>query len=499
MADGGLELEDELSFLRAVVRVGDMADTVLEDCLEKGLGLAAGLDVFLARANQLLYGQGAMVQLEGRERPVLTRVVGSFPVAPEEAAKVRGTARLPNGLALFSAPMSIGKVPLGTFSVVAKGPFSEGGASVLRLVQVMAERLDNTVLAFLALSDGRNVLDRLDELDGQTLLRPKARFGKYELVQPLGTGGMAQLLVARTWGPEGLGKLVALKRILPHLAGDAGMVEQFLDEARVALRLSHPNLVNVFDFGELGGTHYIAMELVRGVDLDQLIQSPAGPLMAPVAVGILAQALKGLHAAHEVLGEDGVAMGLVHRDLSPHNLMIGFDGRVKVLDFGVAKVRRQRTQTQPGIVKGKPLYMSPEQAVGDPLDRRSDVFAMGLILYETMTGQRPFDRGVEFRTMEAIVSDPVSRPKEISLRLWHVLERALAKNREDRFPTAEAMANALLEVDEPGDEEALGRLVRVYFQEQLALVGKWEQGIAGEAVLPPTVAELPTRITAKSS
>jgi len=172
---------------------------------------------------------------------------------------------------------------------------------------------------------------------------------------------------------------------------------------------------------------------------------------------------------------------------------------VKVLDFGVAKVRRQRTQTQPGIVKGKPLYMSPEQAVGDPLDRRSDVFAMGLILYETMTGQRPFDRGVEFRTMEAIVSDPVSRPKEISLRLWHVLERALAKNREDRFPTAEAMANALLEVDEPGDEEALGRLVRVYFQEQLALVGKWEQGIAGEAVLPPTVAELPTRITAKSS
>ncbi|HLT29954.1 MAG TPA: serine/threonine-protein kinase [Myxococcaceae bacterium] len=494
MAEQQLKLEDEISFLRAMVRVGDMADTVLEDCLEKGLGLAAALDVFLSRANQLLFAEGSVVQLTGRERPVLTRVVGNFPMSVEEAVSIRGTARLDNGRTLFTAPMTIGKVPLGTFGVVGKGPYSEGGASVLRLVQVMAERLDNTVLAFLALSDGRSVLDRLDELDGETLLRPKARFGKYELVQPMGTGGMAQLLVARTWGPEGLGKLVALKRILPHLASDTGMVEQFLDEARVALRLSHPNLVSVYDFGELGGTHYIAMELVRGVDLDQLIQSPAGPLMAPVAIGILVQALAGLHDAHETLGEDGISLGLVHRDLSPHNLMISFDGRVKVLDFGVAKVRRQRTQTQPGIVKGKPLYMSPEQAVGDPLDRRSDVFAMGLILYEAMTGQRPFDRGPEFRTMEAIVSDPVSRPEEISPALWRVIARALEKDREDRFPTAEAMAKALLEIEEPADAETLGRLVRVYFPDHWELVQGWEQGRAGA---PIHLHDLPTRIQAK--
>ncbi|MCI0571925.1 MAG: serine/threonine protein kinase [Myxococcaceae bacterium] len=476
--------DDELSLLRALVRVGEMADAVLEDCLTRSLGLAAALDVYLAEGARLLGAEGAFVQLHGREKPVLERVHGAFPLTVAEAASVRGVAPTGDGRTLFVARLEMGQVALGSFGLVLEGDFAGGTDTVLRLVQAMADRLDGTVLALLALSEGRSVLDRLDELDADTLVRPRARFGKYELVAPLGTGGMAQVLVARTWGPEGLGKLVALKRILPHLSHDAAMVEQFLDEARVALRLAHPNLVSVHDFGELGGTHYIAMELVRGVDLDMLIQSPLGPLMAPVAAGVLAQALAGLHAAHEVRGEDGALLHLVHRDLSPHNLMVGFDGQVKLLDFGVAKARRQRTVTVPGIVKGKPLYMSPEQALGERVDRRSDLFAMGLILHEAMTGRRPFDRGAEMATMEAIVEEPVARPKEISLPLWEVASRALEKDPARRYATAEEMARALLEVVEPIGEGELGPLVSFYFPRELKAVGSWERQ-AGEA--PATV------------
>lgn len=482
-----LSLDDELSLLRALVRVGAMADAVLEDCLSKSLGLAAALDVYLAEGARLLGAQGGFVQLHGRDRPVLERVHGAFPMAVGEAASLHGAAPAGPGRTVFVARLALGQVPLGAFGLVLEGDFPHGTATLLRLVQAMAERLDGTVLALLALSEGRSVLDRLDELDAQALVRPRARFGKYELIAPLGTGGMAQVLVARTWGPEGLGKLVALKRILPHLTDDTAMVEQFLDEARVALRLAHPNLVSVYDFGELAGTHYIAMELVRGVDLDRLIQSALGPLMPPVAAGIVAQVLAGLHAAHEVRGEDGALLHLVHRDLSPHNLMVGFDGRAKILDFGVAKARRQRTVTVPGIVKGKPLYMSPEQALGERVDRRSDLFAMGLILYEALTGQRPFDRGAELANMEAIVEEPVTRPRQVSLALWEVLARALEKDPARRFSTAEEMSRALLEVVEPIGEGELGRLVSFYFPGEFAEVGRWERP-AGEA---PTTVSMP--------
>lgn len=481
-----LSLDDELSLLRARVRVGQMADAVLEDCLSKSLPLAAALDVYLAESARLLGAQGAFVQLHGRDKPVLERVHGAFPFSVAEAARLPGPTPDGTGSTLFVARLALGQVQLGAFGLVLHGDLPNGPSLVMELVQAMADRLDGTVLALLALSEGRSVLDRLDELDAQTLARPKARFGKFELVSPLGTGGMAQVLVARTWGPEGLGKLVALKRILPHLAEDTAMVEQFLDEARVALRLSHPNLVSVYDFGSLAGTHYIAMELVRGVDLDRLIVSPLGPLMPPVAVGILAQALQGLHAAHEVRGEDGALLHLVHRDLSPHNLMVGFDGRVKILDFGVAKARRQRTVTVPGIVKGKPLYMSPEQALGEKVDRRSDLFAMGLILYEALTGKRPFDRGQEMATMEAIVEEPLARPREVSLALWEVLSRALDKSPGQRYATAEEMAGALLEVVEPIGEGELGRLVSFYFPQDLEEVASWERPAEAEAA-PATV------------
>jgi serine/threonine-protein kinase len=207
-----------------------------------------------------------------------------------------------------------------------------------------------------------------------------------------------------------------------------------------------------------------------------------------------------LHAAHLARGEDGHPLQLVHRDLSPHNLMVGFDGRVKVLDFGVAKARAQRTVTLPGIVKGKPLYMSPEQARGQCLDARSDLFAMGLILYEALTGTRAFDRGEELDSMHAICLDRLARPEGMSLGLWEVLDKALAKKPEQRFAHALQMAEALLRVCPPAREGDVGQLMATHFPERLHGFERLERVHLGSGKLsgPPTGARPPVRGDAKS-
>jgi serine/threonine-protein kinase len=352
--------------------------------------------------------------------------------------------------------------------MVVEGSFEDGGRLVMKLVEAIGEQLDTAVLGFLALSEGRDVLARLDELAApeEDAVAARGRIGRYQVVSTLGTGGMAQVLVARTTGPEGLGRLVALKRILPHLATEPLMVQQFLDEARIGLRLSHPNLVTVYDFGEAQGAYYLAMELVRGVDFHRLIQSGRGGLPPAIVSAVVIQALQGLHSAHTLQGEDGAPLGLVHRDLSPHNLMVGFDGRVKVLDFGVAKARAQRTVTLPGVVKGKALYMSPEQALGRKLDARSDLFSLGLILYEGLTGTRAFDRGSEVASMEAIVEEPLSRPEGVPLPLWDVVSTALAKKPAERFQDAREMAEHLAEACPPARDVELARLASTRFAER---------------------------------
>jgi serine/threonine-protein kinase len=232
------------------------------------------------------------------------------------------------------------------------------------------------------------------------------------------------------------------------------------------------------------------MELVRGVDFDDFIHSKAGPLHLRVVSGVLCQALAGLQAAHEVRGEDGSAMNLVHRDLSPHNLMVGFDGRVKILDFGVAKAKSQVSVTMPGLVKGKPLYMSPEQATASALDRRSDLFAMGLILYEAITGKRPFARDNDAATMNALVREPVPYDEKIPAPIWELLQRALAKEPTDRFADANEMLEALRRRVEPLSEADLGKLISVHFPERLRAVTQWERLNHAEA----NVHEEPTRV-----
>lgn len=460
-------LEVEVAFLRGLVSVHRMADDILEDCLERGLDLDTALDIFLTQCARMVHASAGFVSLNGTRGPVLTRVLGELGLDVFEAAGWKGPRQLSDGRMLFCARLTLGRLDFGALGLVVEGRFEDGGKLVMKLVEAIGEQLDSAVLGFLALGDGLQVLERLDELSlDEDVVATRGRIGRYEVVSPLGSGGMAQVLVARARGPEGLGRLVALKRMLPHLTAEPAMVEQFLDEARIALRLSHPNLVTVHDFGEAHGTYYIAMELVRGADLHRLLRAN-GPLPPPLAVAVVVQGLQGLHAAHTARGEDGRPLQLVHRDLSPHNLMVGFDGRVKVLDFGVAKARAQRTVTLPGIVKGKPLYMSPEQARGQRLDARSDLFSMGLLLYEALAGTRAFDKGSEMASMEAICFEPVTRNERIPAPLWKVLETALAKAPGARFRDAEEMAEALAAACAPAREAELGRLVSERFPEKL--------------------------------
>ncbi|HLL03893.1 MAG TPA: serine/threonine-protein kinase [Myxococcaceae bacterium] len=470
----------ELAFLRGLTSVHRMADDIIEDCFERGLDLDTGLDVFLTQCARMVHAVAGFVSVRGTRGPVITRVLGDLGADPFEAAKWSGPKRLPDGRMLFCTQLTLGRLNLGGLGLVVEGSFEDGGSLVMKLVEAIGEQLDTAVLGFLALTDGRSALERLDELavDDELTPVPKGRIGRYEVVMPLGSGGMAQVLVARARGPEGLGRLVALKRILPHLAADPLMVQQFLDEARIGLRLAHPNLVTVYDTGEAQGAYYIAMELVRGVDLDRLLRAMGKPLPPALAVAVVNQGLHGLHAAHTSRGDDGTPLMLVHRDMSPHNLMVGFDGRVKVLDFGVAKARSQRTVTLPGIVKGKPLYMSPEQARGERLDLRSDLFAMGLILFEALTGRRAFDKGDETASMYAICQDDLSRPAAIPLPLWDVLSVALAKDAGDRFTSAQEMADRLAEVVPPAKDPEVARLMAAHFPEKLRELSRLDRTAA---------------------
>jgi serine/threonine-protein kinase len=490
-------LEAEVAFLRGLTSVQRMADDILEDCFERGLDLDTGLDVFLTQCARMVHAVAGFVCLRGTQGPVLTRVLGELGEDVYAAAEKTGAFRQEGGRMLFCTQLTLGKLNLGALGLAVEGRFEDGGKLVMKLVEAIGEQLDSAVLGFMALTDGRSALERLDELavdEGATPV-PRGRIGRYEVVTPLGTGGMAQVLVARARGPEGLGRLVALKRILPHLSTDPAIVQQFLDEARIGLRLSHPNLVTVYDIGEAQGAYYIAMELVRGVDLDRLLKHLKAPLPAPLAVAAVVQGLHGLHAAHGLKGEDGAPLQLVHRDMSPHNLMLGFDGRVKVLDFGVAKARSQRTVTLPGIVKGKPLYMSPEQARGERLDARSDLFAMGLILYEALTHRRAFDKGDELQSMYAICDEELRRPERIPKPLWEVMEVALAKSPDNRFRTAQEMAERLAEVVQPAKDADLARLVSANFPDRLRELARLDRAAADSSRTEKTRA----RAAAKSS
>jgi hypothetical protein len=275
-------------------------------------------------------------------------------------------------------------------------------------------------------------------------------FGKYLLVERIAHGGMAEVFRAVYQGAAGVEKTVALKRILPGLEGMGEFVEMFVDEARIASSLTHVNIAQVFEFGEVGGSYYLAMELIEGVDLGRVGEAARrrGTTLPPMdAAFIIAEAARGLAYAHEKRGPGGALLGIVHRDVSPQNILVSWAGEVKIADFGIAKAIGKLHKTESGAVLGKLRYMSPEQVSGEPLDGRSDVFSLGIILHELLTGRTLFDGDNPGRVAEQVkladVAPPSSRAAGVAPELDRICMKALARARDARYERAALLGRDL--------------------------------------------------------
>ena len=304
-------------------------------------------------------------------------------------------------------------------------------------------------------------------------------FGRYALLRKLAEGGMAELFIARQSGVEGFEKLCVVKRILPQLSKDESFVKMFLNEARVAARLNHANIVQIWDLGKTDERYFIAMEYVHGEDLRELMRLAEQKQLRPppaLICRVIADTLAGLHYAHTRATADGKPLGLVHRDVSPANVLVTYEGSVKLVDFGIAKATRATSeQTQAGLFKGKFSYMSPEQSKGRPLDARSDVFAVGILLWELLTWQRLFKRPTEMATLVAVAEEPIPSPREVVPEippgLERIVMRALERSLDERYQTAQEMRadlEALLREQRwEADALALERFMRELFAEKL--------------------------------
>ncbi len=292
-----------------------------------------------------------------------------------------------------------------------------------------------------------------EEESNHGTLAPGSRLGRYELLVPIAKGGMARVWAARLIGQRGFTKLVAIKTILPHLAAEPEFERMFLDEARIASCVHHPNVCEIYELGEEGKILYLAMEWVSGDSLARLLRpdnTATEAIDIRIACRILADTAAGLHAAHELVDDSGRVLGVVHRDVSPHNVLMSADGNVKVADFGVAKALGQLHEaTSAGQLKGKINYMAPEQITGAPIDRRSDVFALGCVLYEATTGHKPFRGDGEHQVMHNILQGSYPRPAQLvpgfPAPLERILSQALSSEPPQRFPTAERFRHALEE------------------------------------------------------
>ena len=274
--------------------------------------------------------------------------------------------------------------------------------------------------------------------------------GRYRLVGLLATGGMAEVYLALSGELSGFRTLVVVKRILPHLSSNHEFVDMFFDEARIAARLDHPNIARIIEVGHEGDEYFLAIEVVQGRSLSAVLRrarrAPQSPISHAQSAYIVAQAAKGLGYAHALTDADGNPMNVVHRDVSPQNILVSFGGAVKVIDFGVARAYGRVTETVPGGLKGKIQYMSPEQVRAKGIDCRSDVYALGIVLWEALCGRRLYHRATEMETMQAIVDEPVTPPSMIvptSARLERIVMQALEKDPAKRFQNGSEMALAL--------------------------------------------------------
>jgi len=327
-------------------------------------------------------------------------------------------------------------------------PASPPGTAVPRLMPSSAEIADDVSGRCVPVDDPAYNDD--EDPSGDSLPPvPATRLGRYIIAGRIATGGMATVYLARLTSVGGFAREFALKVIHPHLADQPGFRERFHREARLAARVHHPNLVTTIDVGEDAGHLYMALELIEGGTLRQLVAERQRPFPAPEAAQIITEVARGLHALHSATDEKGVALNVVHRDLAPHNVMLDRTGRAVLIDLGLAKADDNAALTQFGVLAGRLPYMSPEQARQDPLDARSDVFSLGTVLYELVTSELPFGENHDTTTMECLLRCDL-RPLAETLDkaaipdwLKHIILVCLQSDPEDRFDTAEALADAL--------------------------------------------------------
>ena len=322
------------------------------------------------------------------------------------------------------------------------------------------------------------------------------RLGMYEVLRKLATGGMAEIYLARVRGNFEFEKLVVLKMILPHVADDPVFVQMFLDEARLAATLHHPNIATVYDVGEAAGTYFFAMEYVHGEDARTIrVATRTAGQTVPIdhALAIVHGAASALHYAHERTGPDG-PLHIVHRDVSPSNILISYDGAVKLVDFGIARASHRTNKTRTGTLKGKIPYMSPEQCRGLTTDRRSDLFSLGTVLYELTVGRRPYRGENDFAVLEQIVNGHAPLPSVVAPgyppMLEHIVMQLLQRDPDRRYQTGE---DVLADLEEFIADRSirvssisLGKYMRSIFGDKIAA---WEEAEADGASLAQHVAE----------
>ena len=316
--------------------------------------------------------------------------------------------------------------------------------------------------------------------------------GKYEVVRKLAMGGMAEIYLARLRGTAGFEKLVVIKRILPTVANDPKFVEMFLDEARLAATLQHPNIADVHEVGEHEGSPFFAMEFIHGQDVRAIrhgARKRKEQVPLAIALAIVHGTAAALDYAHDKCGPDGKNLGLVHRDVSSSNILVSYEGAIKLIDFGIARATSRTLRTQTGTLKGKIPYMSPEQCKGHPLDRRSDLFSLGVVMYELTTGRRPFRGESDFAIMDQIVHRGSPRPsaeiRDYPPELEAIVMKLLAPDLANRYQSGEQLIHEL----EPfiaqhrlwTSAKPLSRYMRALFGEAAA---SWDEVMVQGASLP---------------
>ncbi len=317
------------------------------------------------------------------------------------------------------------------------------------------------------------------------------RFGPYQLIDRVAIGGMAEVFKAKRAGVEGFEKIVAVKRILPHLSENKEFLDMFVDEAKMVAGLAHPNIVQIFDLGRIEKSYYIAMEYIHGRDLRTIMRRARDKgLRMPLdlSLRVVGQVCAALEYAHRKKDERGQPMQIVHRDVSPQNILISFEGDVKLVDFGIAKAATKASNTDRGALRGKLLYMSPEQAWGRPIDRRSDVFSLGIVLYEMLTETKPFvGAGTEVSILELVRQCVITPAREINPRVPEPLDRvimkALAREPDERYQDAGQMQRGLerfLRERPPVSARDLARFLELLFDRNEREDGG-EKGAAPEA------------------